>query len=449
MRKANRWLGDTEESGIEAEGDKLMKSIVVPQKEIPVTNEVDVLVVGGGPAGIGAALASAREGLNTMLIEQYGFLGGMWTAGLVNPLFDHKNKGGIVREIVNRLRGMNGWRDHHSDRPRLDTFDPEKMKYLSDSMMEESNVSLLFHTFAVDTVVEEDTIKGVIVENKSGRSAILAKIVIDCTGDGDIAARSGAPYEKGRSEDGLLQPMTMMFRLANVTFQQDNNDQLCKLIELAIEQGAEYELPYRHGWVIHLPTQGDAVVQHTHIYGLDATSAADLTKAEIQARRQVMATVDLLQSDVPEFRSIRLIQTPVNIGVRETRRIMGEYVLTREDVVNGRKFDDGVVDVTFGIDIHDPAPESEIRPERGRMKPYQIPYRCLVPQKIDSLLISGRCISGTHEAHASYRVTGDCMAMGEAAGLASAMCLRDGLIPRELDGRRVSNLLRERNILLG
>jgi hypothetical protein len=439
-------LGDTEES--EIEGDELMKSIIVPQKEIPVTNEVDVLVVGGGPAGIGAALASARESLNTMLIEQYGFLGGMWTAGLVNPLFDHKNKGGIVREIVNRLSGMNGWREHHSDRPRLDTFDPEKMKYLSDSMMEESNVSLLFHTFAVEAVVEKGTIKGVIVENKSGRSAILAKIVIDCTGDGDIAARSGASYEKGRSEDGLLQPMTMMFRLANVEFQQDGNDQLCELIEHAMEQGAEYELPYRHGWVIHLPTQGDAVVQHTHIYGLDATNAADLTKAEIEGRRQVMATVNLLQNHIPEFRSIRLIQTPVNIGVRETRRIMGEYVLTREDVVNGRKFDDGVVDVTFGIDIHDPAPEGEIRPKRGRMKPYQIPYRCLVPQKIDNLFVSGRCISGTHEAHASYRVTGDCMAMGEAAGIASAMCLRDGLIPRELDGKLLKKLLRDRSILL-
>jgi hypothetical protein len=323
------------------------------------------------------------------------------------------------------------------------------MKYLSDSMMEESNVSLLYHTFAVDAVVEKDTIRGVIIENKSGRSAILARIVIDCTGDGDIAARSGASYEKGRPEDDLLQPMTMMFRLADVTFQQDSNDQLCKLIELAIEQGAEYKVPFRHGWVIHLPTQGDAVVQHTHIYGLDATDAADLTKAEIEGRRQVMAIVELLQNHVPEFSSIHLIQTPVNIGVRETRRIMGEYVLTREDVVNGRQFDDGVVDVTFGIDIHDPAPESEIRPKRGGMKPYQIPYRCLVPQKIDNLFVSGRCISGTHEAHASYRVTGDCMAMGEAAGLASAMCLRDGLIPRALDGRRVKKLLRERNILLG
>lgn len=210
-----------------------MKSIVIPQKEIPVTNEVDVLVVGGGPAGIGAALASAREGLNTMLIEQYNFLGGMWTAGLVNPLFDFKNKGGIVREIVNRLIEMSGWKEHQW----LDSFDPEKMKSLADTMMEEANVSLLYHTFAVDSLIENDIIKGVIIENKSGRSAILAKIVIDCTGDGDIAARSGAPYEKGRPEDGLMQPMTMMFRLANVDFVQENSDQLCKMLELAIERG--------------------------------------------------------------------------------------------------------------------------------------------------------------------------------------------------------------------
>ncbi|MFC1714199.1 FAD-dependent oxidoreductase [Candidatus Poribacteria bacterium] len=425
-----------------------MKSITVPQKEIPVTHEVDVLVVGGGPAGIGAALASARENFNTMLIEQYGFLGGMWTAGLVNPLFDHANKGGIVREIVDRLCEAQGWRGSQLARPKLDTFDPEKMKFLGDCMMTEANVSLLYHTFAVDSVVEENAIKGVIVENKSGRSAILAKIVIDCTGDGDIAARSGAPYEKGRPEDGLLQPMTMMFRLGNVTFQQENGTQFCKLIELAMEAGAEYELPFRNGWVIHLPMQGDAVVQHTHIYGLDATNAADLTKAEIEGRRQVMATVDLLQNHVPEFKSTRLMQTPVNIGVRETRRVMGEYVLAREDLIEGKEFDDGVVIVTFGIDIHDPAPESEIRPKRGRMKPYQIPYGCLVPQKIDNLFVSGRCISGTHEAYASYRVTGDCMAMGEAAGIASALCLKDGLSPRELDGRRVKKLLKDRNILL-
>ncbi len=425
-----------------------MKSITVPQKEIPVINEVDVLVVGGGPAGIGAALASARENLKTMLIEQYGFLGGMWTAGLVNPLFDHENKGGIVMEIVDRLREVQGWRESPLARPKLDTFDPEKMKFLGDCMMTEANVSLLYHTFAVDSVVEGNTIKGVIVENKSGRSAVLAKIVIDCTGDGDIAARSGVPYEKGRPEDGLLQPMTMMFRLGNVEFQQENGVEFCKLMELAIEGGAEYELPFRNGWVIHLPTQGDAVVQHTHIYGLDATNAADLTKAEIEGRRQVMAAVDLLQNHVPEFKSTQLMQTPVNIGVRETRRIMGEYVLTREDLVDGRKFDDGVVDVTFGIDIHDPAPESEIRPQRGRMKPYQIPYRCLVPQKIDNLFVSGRCISGTHEAHASYRVTGDYMAMGEAAGIASELCLKDGLTPRELDGRQVKRVLKDRNILL-
>lgn len=425
-----------------------MKTITVPQKEIPVVNEVDVLVVGGGPTGLGAAIASARENLNTMLVEQYGFLGGMWTAGLVNPLFDHENKGGIVREIVERLRGMQGWKGSHLARPRLDTFDPEKMKYLSDSMIEESHIHPLYHTFAVDSVVEEDTIKGVIVENKSGRAAILAKIVIDCTGDGDIAARSGAPYEKGRTEDGLLQPMTMMFRLGNVVFRQDSNAQFCKLIELAMEKVAEYELPYRHGWVIHLPVKGDAVLQHTHIYGLDATDAADLTKAEIEGRRQVMATVNLLQSYVPEFKSTQLVQTPVNIGVRETRRIMGEYVLTREDLIEGRQFDDGVVDVTFGIDIHDPAPESQIRPKGARMKPYQIPYRCLVPQKVDNLLVAGRCISGTHEAHASYRVTGDCMAMGEAAGVASALCLKDGLSPRKLDGKRLKKLLKDRKTLL-
>lgn len=200
--------------------------------------------------------------------------------------------------------------------------------------------------------------------------------------------------------------------------------------------------------MIHLPAKGDVVVQHTHIYGLDATNSADLTNAEIEGRRQVMATVDALQKYVPEFKSIQLVQTPVNIGVRETRRIMGEYVLTREDLVEGRKFDDGVLTATFGIDIHDPVLKTQTHPKGGGAKPYQIPYRCLVPQKIDNLLVAGRCISGTHEAHASYRVTGNCIAMGESAGIASALCLKEGVIPRTLDGRQLNKVLKSRKILL-
>ena len=381
-----------------------------------------------------------------MLIEQYGFLGGMWTAGLVNPIFDYKRKGGILREVIDNLKSMDSWSDKHSSRH---TFDPEKMKFLADKMMEEADVQLLFHSFSTDPIVEDGSIKGVILANKSGSSAILAKVVIDCTGDGDVAARAGAPYEKGRPEDGLMQPMTMMFRIANADPKQNDIpfSEFRDLVD-SVNEKEEPKLPHHPFKYIHLPINGDVIVQYSHLYGLDGTDAADLTKAEIEGRRQVNTIMDLIHERFPDLRSNYLVETPVNIGVRETRRIMGEYVLTREDLLNGQDFDDGMLVATFGIDIHDPAPGSDIRPKRGKVKPYEIPYRCLVPLKVDNLLMAGRCISGVHEAQASYRVTGNCVAMGEAAGIASALCLRAGIKPRELDGAKLKRLLKEREIML-
>ena len=238
-------------------GDRSMNTVIIPQKRIPVAYEVDVLVVGGGPAGIGAAAASAREGLSTVLIEQYGFLGGMWTAGLVNPIFDYKRKGGILREVIDNLKSMDSWSDKHRSRH---TFDPETMKFLADKMMKEADVQLLFHSFSTDPIVEDGSIKGVILANKSGSSAILAKVVIDCTGDGDVAARAGAPYEKGRPEDGLMQPMTMMFRIANADPKQ-NDIPFSEFRDLVdpVNEKEELKLPHHPFKYIHLPINGDVI----------------------------------------------------------------------------------------------------------------------------------------------------------------------------------------------
>jgi len=426
------------------------KTIIEKERETPIIAEVDVLVVGGGPAGVGAALAAARNGAKTMLIERWGFLGGMWTAGLVNPLFDYKNKGGIIAELVSRLKARGAWKSHRF----LNTFDPETMKFILDQMMEESGVTVLFYTLAVDVIVKDNQIKGVIIENKSGRQAILAKIVIDCTGDGDIAAKAGAPYEKGRREDGLMQPMTLMFRLSNVTFHQEKWDQLYELMKEAVKRGVKYPWRTPSAWIIHLPNKGDAVVQLTHIFKVDGTDAWDLTKAVIEGRKIVMDTVKLFKN-IPELESVALIDSAVSIGIRETRRIIGEYVLTLEDMIKGRKFDDGVLTCTFGIDIHEPdpknvppLPEDLVSQKYPTIKPYQIPYRCLVPLKIDNLLVAGRCISGSHEAHASYRVTGDCIAMGQAAGTAAALCVKNGVTPRELDASLLRHTLKEQGVAI-
>jgi len=291
--------------------------------------------------------------------------------------------------------------------------------------------------------VENDQMRGVVFDSKSGSFAVLARIVIDCTGDGDVAARAGAPYAKGRQGDGLLQPMTMMFRLGGLEWVQRDAHALRKLVDEAVRAtGHHYRLPFERPWALHLPNPGEVTVQLTHVRGLDATDIRQRTWAEIEGRRQTQAVVSFLRQHVESFQDAYLIETATEIGVRETRRILGEYVLDEQDVREAQKFDDGIATVSFGIDIHNPDETAQTDiPLQG---PYDIPYRCLVPRQIDNLLVAGRCISGTFEAHASYRVKGPCMAMGQAAGVAAALCTSRDEMPRTLGATLVrEELLRQ------
>ena len=406
--------------------------ICEPARETPVVAEVDVAVAGGGPAGVGAAIAAARTGAKTLLIEQYGFLGGMWTAGLVNPVFDYANKGGIARELVDTLAERNAFK-----MGRRHTFDPEMMKHVLDEMVLGAGAEALFHSPVAASAVEGKAVCGVIVENKSGRRAVLAKVVVDCTGDGDVAARAGAEFELGRPEDGLVQPVTTMFSLANCRFKETKRHELFEMMEKARERGAEYEVSFTGPSLIELPRDGDAVVMMTHVRRVNPLDARSLSAAAVKGRKLALEAYEALSKYVPEFEGAALSATAPQIGVRESRRIMGEYRLDLDDILQGRRFPDGVCKVTFGIDIHDPA-ELGFK-KMPSIKPYQIPYRCLVPKEIDGLLVAGRCISGSHEAHASYRVTGNCMAMGQAAGTAAALSAKDGVRPRDLE---IEKLLR-------
>jgi ribulose 1,5-bisphosphate synthetase/thiazole synthase len=403
-------------------------SVREAERGLPVLGEVDVLVCGGGPAGTGAAIASARTGAKTLLLEKYGFLGGMATAGLVTPHFDCFLNKGINAEMIEQLKQRSAW---GADFWKI-SFDPEKYKHVSEDMVLESGSDLLYHTFAVAALVEDDRIRGAVVETKSGRFAILAKVVVDCTGDGDVAARAGAPFAKGREEDGRLQPMTMMFRMGGVEWIQTDSRQLFNLVQKAIaESGDHYRLAFEHPWAIHLPNPGEVALQLVHVRDVDATDVRDMTRAEIEGRRQSAAVVNFLTKYVPEFQNSFLVETATQIGVRETRRILGDYVVTGDDVMSARKFDDGIATVSFPIDIHEPDKTAQT----GISLPgaYDIPYRSLVPRTIEQLLVAGRCISGTYEAHASYRVKGPCMAMGQAAGTAAALSVEHGVTPRELD----------------
>jgi hypothetical protein len=367
----------------------------------------------------------------------------MSTAGLVTPHFDPFLNKGINQELINRLTELKGWGApfwHIS-------FDPEKYKLVSEDMVLESGSDLLYHTHAVAALVDDNAMCGIVIETKSGRFAILSKTVIDCTGDGDIAARAGIAFEKGRSADSLLQPMTMMFRMCGVKWVQTDGKQLHTLVQQAInETGHHFRLAFNRPWAIHIPNPDEVVLQLVHVRGVDATDVRDLTAAEIEGRKQVRAVVDFLTQYVPEFNDAYLIETATQIGIRETRRITGDYQLTLDDVRSGRKFDDGIATVSFGVDIHDPIGLSQIG--GGITGVYNIPYRCLLPVGIEGLLVAGRCISGTSEAHASYRVKGPCIAMGQAAGTAAAMAVKHNVSPRELDVGEIRQTLKQQGVVL-
>ncbi|SEE56237.1 FAD-dependent oxidoreductase [Jiangella alba] len=417
-------------------------------RELPVLADVDVLVCGGGPAGTAAAIASARSGSKTLLLERHGFLGGMATAGLVVPHWDSHQNGGVNADVIDRLGSRGGW---GAEGWKI-SFDPELWKHVSEDLVLDSGSDLLYHTFVVGTLRAGRAVKGVVIETKSGRFAVLARVVVDCTGDGDVAARAGAHFEKGR-DDGLMQPMTTMFRLGGVTWVQRRNAELRDLIEQAIERtGDEYRLPYDYPWAIHLPNPGEVAVMLVHVRDVDGTDVRDLTRAEIDGRRQTLAVVDFLRRHVAEFADAHLIETAPQVGVRETRRITGEYVLTGDDVASGRSFEDAVATVSFPADIHEPAGTGQVGFRVGsgpvRRGRYDIPYRALIPRDIDQLVVAGRCISGTFEAHASYRVKGPCMAMGQAAGVAASLSASSGVAPRDLAVRDLRRALLEQNVKL-
>lgn len=411
---------------------------------VPVLGRYDVIVAGGGPAGVGAALAAARHGAKTLIVERFGCLGGMWTAGLVNPLFDYENKGGIVQEIVDRINALN--MNSHSG--NMYTFDMETMKLLLDRFVVEAGIDVLFHTFIAKPIMEGNTVAGLMVENKSGRGAYLAKRVVDCTGDGDVAAAAGAPYSIGRPEDHACQPMTLMFKIGNTDYVQrqhypmGNGNELFDMMKSAVEEaGDEYDFNFEQPWFLHLPGNHTGVMQMTHMRGFDPLNAMSLSLAEMEGRERVAEAMRFFKKYLPQFEHAQLEQTAQMIGVRESRRIHGEYEITLQDMLDGRTFDDGFATCLFNVDIHQPDGKSQEESKKYAIRPYQIPYRSLVPLHAENLLVAGRCISGCFEAHASYRVTGDCVAMGQAAGTACALSLSVNCSPRMLDGAHVAKTM--------
>lgn len=428
----------------------MTRMLTEDSRQIPVCADVDVAVCGGGPAGVGAALAAARAGASVILLESQLCLGGQATSGMMNRLGPYHDQEkiilrGIPWEVVETLVGWGA--AHlpvpcpHDDPDRYWVpFDPEAMKVLLDDMVEQADVDVLLQTLVTDVVMQGNELQGIVVENKSGRQAVLARCIVDGTGDADVAARAGAPCGKGRESDGLMQPIGLLSKIHNLDFARSRAYAAAHYAELTDEarrlRSADGIAPERvHPGTDNLLREDETYFNASHAHGMDGTNARDITQAAIAARREIWRNLHFMKERVPGWERAGLAATASLLGVRETRCIRGEYILTLDDVLEGRDFDDGICRYACWIDTHGVVPGERPEHEGRPLEPgvsYAIPFRSLVPKQVENLLVAGRCFSGTHEARASARMIPACMAMGQAAGAAAALSVRKALPPREL-----------------
>ena len=454
----------------------MLKTITEPAREINVRKETDVLVIGGGPSGIMAALAAAEDGLNVMLVESRSFVGGNMTIGL--PILGFLGqKGnqiikGLPQKLIDRLKAVQASSEH---RPcplhmSLTLVEPEAVKTVALQMLVESKVDVLFYAFCAGVVMDGDELKGVIIESKAGREVILAKTIIDCSGDADVAYRAGVPCEYG-NEHGGVQPPTLMFCLGGVDteklrtsianeprtyltdfipaeyFGQNNQFVLVgmrNLIKQAQDDGLT--LTTERTILITGLRKGEVWVNMTRVSGVNGTDPGSLTHGEIEGRHQIIDIQKYLIEYVPGFENAYFLKTAPFLGIRETRRIQGQYTMTREDIMACQHFDDAIAVASYPLDIHHPQGGGCTLEWCGDC--YDIPYRSLIPQKVKNLIVAGRCISTTHEAMSAIRVMAPCMAMGEAAGRAAKMAVRKGIQPAEVNVKELQQELLEKGAYL-
>ena len=410
----------------------------------------DVMVCGGGPSGIAAAVSAARNGADTLLVERYGFLGGMATAGSVNPFMTRYAGGvaiieGVFDEIVQRLTAKGAY-----NRPRCwNSFDKEYFKIVADEICIESGVRLLFHSFVSGAKVSGSTIEAADITNKSGVQKVDAKVFIDATGDADLACLAGAKCEKGRDSDGLVQPMTLCFRMGGIDIDRLLPMPEMDKIYLRGREEGKFESPKNTMGDMCSLREGEMNFNLTRIINADATKIEDLTRAEIEGRRQIAGIVAFLVKEMPGFENAYLEDIATQIGIRETRRVIGDYVMTAEDIRSARKFDDCIARGSYPVDIHDPKGGGTVIESLKPGESYDLPYRALTPLGIDNLLVAGRPISSTHEAHSAIRIMPICAALGEAAGAAAALCSKRDISTRELDVADLQRVLINQGANLG
>lgn len=425
-----------------------MKTYQEPAKTLPVLDEADVLVLGGGPGGVGAAIAAARNGARTILVERFGSFGGTWTAGILSAVMPFPYVRGIFLEVVEGLARQGGWSAWDEKSGSGGTYDSETAKVVLDKLVVDAGVIPYFFVLVADVILEGDRVTGVIVESKEGRQVILGKQIIDASGDGDVSVRAGVPYEQGRESDGAVQPMTMIFKMDGVDTERaleakKADPDFTKAWQAAKARG-EVTVPREDVLAGANPRPGQWNFNTTRIVGKDGTKVRDVTEATIEGRRQVAEVAAFMRKNIAGFENATVSETPSHIGVRETRRISGDYTITAQDIIDVVPFDDCIARGDWFIDIHSPTGEGtqRIHPPEGKW--YEIPFRSIRARGIANLLVASRCLDSTHEAHAAIRITPQVMAIGQAAGTAAALCVKNGLSStRDLDASVLRETLRE------
>ena len=447
--------------------------------DLPVYRDVDVVVVGAGPAGIAAAISAARNKAKVFVFDKWGCVGGMATMGGVGPFmtsFDSSGNNQIIRgvfdELIQRMKNIGG-AIHPKDigpecsysgyyeigHNHVGPFDHEPFKMVATEMIQESGAELLLHTGFVDVLKEGDRLSGVIISNKAGISVVKAKIVIDCTGDGDVAARSGETFDLGR-KDGNIQAATMFFRVCNVDVEKmdahmaEHNGEIKPFFGpyswLIREKHKDWEgINRAEVCLFQNPTKGEFRMNVTRILDVDGTKPEDLTRAEIEGTKQAVKAFNFLKKNAPGFENAHFMGTAATIGIRETRHIHGKYWLTGEEAENCQVPDTSIAAFATNIDTHnkDDNKGTFITIQQGPY--YGVPYECLVPQKTDNLLLAGRHISADATAASSLRMMPCCMALGQAAGTAAALAVKNNKAPANVDVKELQALMKEQGAYLG
>ncbi|MGD9944064.1 MAG: FAD-dependent oxidoreductase [Burkholderiaceae bacterium] len=446
--------------------------IAEPARLLPVYGEFDVVVLGGGPAGIAAAAAAARGGVRVLLIERYGFLGGMGTAaGVTNFCGLHANLRGRIRrvvhgvadELLSRMAALGGLNEPHLifGKIHAQAYDTAAFKCAADALLADHGVALLFHALAAGVLRASDgRIEALAIETRSGRMAVRARQFIDCSGDGDLAHWAGVPTEKGDADGRLLYP-TLMFRVGEVDAGRAQDAWATIPQRMAdAEAAGEFRFP-RRGAIVrpqkHAYEWRVNVTQLKNADGsaVDGTDASALSAAEVEGRRQVVDYLRFLRTKVPGFENAYVLDVAPQLGIRETRRLLGEYVLSQDDVLGCADFDDSIGVNGWPLEKHVAGDVLWEWPPIPQSRGYnQLPYRMLLPRRaaaggVDNLLVAGRCASMTHEGQSAARVSGACFVMGHAAGAAAALACRDGGSPHDVDVHALQQVLRAQGAFLG